>query len=195
MSVRELFGLDDVVGCTPVSGPIRWRRRSGLTEVDSLWALFLQHVAPTTVMFPARNTSQILILSSGGVRYDIFAGNVTRDDTMIVSPFRDGFNVFRGVDGNTAAATVAALEAGVPGQAGLLPSFLATACPNTEQIYDILAVDYDVNRIAGALEAAGGTGAWVPEGFRRQEIDTTSIWESWVSMEWAQNCETQVLTV
>lgn len=82
------------------------------------------------------------------------------------------------------------LGAAAPGQTGPLPGFLTTAVPDPERVYDLLCVDFDVPRVAEALQAAGGGGggAWEAEVFRGGEIDTTSIWESWIAAEWAGNC-------
>ena len=110
-AVREKFGLDEVVGCTPV-GVARWRRREDLAQPDSLWRLALTEVIPSTVFTPPGNASQILIAGSGGIRYDIFAGEVTRDDTVIVSPFRDQFHSFGGLSATEVGAVLDTLGAG-----------------------------------------------------------------------------------
>ena len=64
--VREMFALDEVLGCTPADGPGRYFRRNDLDAVDSLWRLALEEVIPAAVFEPPFSPTQILI--AGAVR-------------------------------------------------------------------------------------------------------------------------------
>ena len=187
-AVRERFGLDEVLGCTP-DGVTRLRRSLDLADPDSLWRLALTEVIPSTVFHPPLNSSQILIAGSGGIRYDIFSGFVTRDDTMIVSPFRDEIYRFAALTAEEASTVLASLGVAVPGEASL-PGLVATARPEagSSYEYDLLALDFDLTRVRDAVREATGDGRTeVP--YRHGELDTTTMWEAWVSANWAQHCE------
>ena len=189
-AVRETFRLDEVVGCTPVdSGVARWRRANDLAQEDSLWRLALTEVIPASVFTPPGNASQILIAGSGGIRYDIFSGEVTRDDTMIVSPFRDEFHSFCDLAAAEVGAVLDALGAGVPGESRL-PGMVATARPDpdSELRFDVIALDYDLSRVRDAVRTATGDPEREEVAFRQGEIDTTTIWEAWVREAWSANC-------
>ena len=190
--VREMFALDEVLGCTPADGPGRYFRRNNLDAVDSLWRLALEEVIPATVFEPPFNPTQILIAGSGGLRFDIYGGEVTRDDTMTVSPFRDRFHIFTGLSADEAIAVILSLSAGVPGEPRL-PSMVASSAPAPGSLdrYDVLALDYELVRVRNAVRAATGDMdrtevAW------RHDIDSTVIWEVFVTRIWGLgNCESR----
>ena len=77
-----------------------------------------------------------MIAGTGGIRYDIFAGDVTRDDTMIVSPFRDRFYAFSGLNSDEASAVLETMQVFLPGDPRPLPfgSMVATSAPDPELV-------------------------------------------------------------
>ena len=193
-AVRDAFGLDEVIGCTPPdSGVERYRRASDLAQEDSLWRLALTEVIPAAVFSPPRNSSQVLIAGSGGIRYDIFEGDVTRDDTMIVSPFRDQFHSFVSLAASEVTAVLESLGAAVPGESRL-PSLVATSspapalAPEQGQSFDLIALDYDLARVRDAVRAATGDPDRSEIPYRHGEIDSTDIWETWVREAWSEGC-------
>lgn len=77
-----------------------------------------------------------MIAGTGGIRYDIFAGDVTRDDTMIVSPFRDRFYAFSRLNSDEASAVLETMQVFLPGDPRPLPfgSMVATSAPDPELV-------------------------------------------------------------
>ena len=103
-----------------------------------------------------RQELQIVIAGNGGIRYDIFQGEVTRDDTMIVSPFRDRFYIFSGLTSAEATDVLDTMHAFLPGDARPLPfgSIVATSAPDPEQpelSYAIICLDFDLVRVVAAF--------------------------------------------
>lgn len=189
--VREMFALDEVLGCTPAGAPERYFRRNGLEAPDSLWRLALEHVIPSVVFEPPFSPTQILVAGTGGLRFDIFAGDLTRDDTMIVSPFRDNFHLFSDLSGDEAIAVLQTLDAAVPGEPRL-PGMVATSAPDAGSLgrYDVLALDYDLVRVRDAVREATGDADRTEVPWRHDQLDTTVIWELFVSREWGlDNCD------
>jgi 2',3'-cyclic-nucleotide 2'-phosphodiesterase (5'-nucleotidase family) len=189
--VREMFALDEVLGCTPADGPLRYRRRNDLDAPDSLWRLALEEVIPAVVFEPTFNPTQILVAGSGGLRFDIYAGELTRDDTMIVSPFRDSFHLFADLSADEAMIVLESLGAAVPGEPKL-PSMVASSAPDPGSLdrYSVLALDYDLARVRNAVREATGDVGRTEVPWRHGEIDTTVIWELFVSRVWG-NCDSR----
>jgi hypothetical protein len=68
-----------------------------------------------TVINPARSTTPRFIISNtGGVRFDLFKGPFTYDDSFIISPFTDSFNYIPNVPYSIASLVLPSLN-GVPG--------------------------------------------------------------------------------
>ncbi len=191
LRVREMFALDEVLGCTPADAPDRYFRRNELDAPDSLWRLALEEVIPAVVFEPAFNPTQILVAGTGGLRFDIFAGELTRDDTMIVSPFRDRFHLFADLSSDEAIVVVESLGAAVPGEPRL-PSMVASSAPDPGSLdrYSLIALDYDLARVRDAVRQATGDLGRTEVPWRHGEIDTTVIWEMFVSRFWGVgNCD------
>ena len=195
--VRDMFRLDEVLGCTPPGAPSRFRRASSLDQTDSLINLALTEVFPSQIMNPpavaGADERQIVIAGTGGIRYDIFEGEVTRDDTMIVSPFRDRFYSFTGLSAAQASGVLEAMDVFLPGDPNPLPfgSMVATSAPDLEQpdkLYSVICLDFDLSRVRTAVQNATADPTR-EEMVYRPEIDATVVWELFASERWAQFCD------
>eukprot|EP00004_Rigifila_ramosa_P022015 TRINITY_DN5940_c0_g1_i1.p1 TRINITY_DN5940_c0_g1~~TRINITY_DN5940_c0_g1_i1.p1 ORF type:complete len:529 (+),score=122.32 TRINITY_DN5940_c0_g1_i1:117-1589(+) len=92
---RQALGLDNVVGCAPQT----YRRSSELNQPESLWGLFLYQVAPQNLFLSGKTNLQWHAASSGGFRYDLYAGENIVDDIFTMSPFRNQWQVIENLSG------------------------------------------------------------------------------------------------
>jgi hypothetical protein len=85
-SARDTLGLSKVLGCNT----------HGVYEQgESLDQLYVNKVVPQALFRPAGNASQWFTQCDGGLRYDLYGGNVTMDAVYHILPFRDELLVVR----------------------------------------------------------------------------------------------------
>ena len=89
--------------------------------------------------------------------------------------------------------TYRVVGAGVPGEQRL-PSMVASSAPGPGSLerYDVLALDYELARVRDAVRAATGDMDRTEVPWRHESIDSTVIWELFVTRIWGLgNCETR----
>merc|ERR1712072_689759 len=85
---------------------------AALNKTDSLWALILNHVIPSAV-FNGSSSKRVYVQSTGSARYDLYGGEVTKDDIITMSPFADEFWLLsKNVSGKVIANTMEQLNLG-----------------------------------------------------------------------------------
>ena len=85
---RKMLNLTKLLGCAPQTWCISC---APYLSENSIYSLLITAL-PLTVINPARNsTPHLIILNTGGVRFDLVEGPFTDDDSYIVSPFTDHF--------------------------------------------------------------------------------------------------------
>lgn len=85
---RLALNLTSLYGCAPQS----WCQSCApFLSSGNIFSLLAEALA-TVVYQPARqNMSRLIVLNTGSVRFDLFQGPFTYDDSFIVSPFTDTF--------------------------------------------------------------------------------------------------------
>ena len=63
-----------------------------------------------TVINSSRKNSRIIIANTGGIRFDLYKGPFTYDDSFTVSPFTDGFQYFPDVPYSVASQVLTAMN-------------------------------------------------------------------------------------
>ena len=148
MRVAATLGLNDVLGCAPRT----YRTYLPLSSAESLWRLWMQEV--TTQAALGSNASRIVVQSTDALRYDLFSGPVTRNDTLTMCPADRYWRVASNVNGDDLRVILSSLGAG-PGissgttrrraralQSGVLappppplPAYAATSAPVEGRMY------------------------------------------------------------
>lgn len=107
-SARTALDLDDTYGCATQD---LWMTRARYPGNSSIYTWLEERVFPDMVRDPVRaNKSSIVIVNTGGIRFDIFKGPFTRDSTFIVSPFTSGFRYVRDVPRGKASKLLSILN-------------------------------------------------------------------------------------
>jgi Calcineurin-like phosphoesterase len=92
---RSALHLDDTFGC---SRKDLWTNRAQYPSNDSIFSWLEEQVLPDVVNDSMRaDIPRLVVMNTGGIRYDIFKGPFTKDSTFIVSPFTSGFRYIRDV--------------------------------------------------------------------------------------------------
>ena len=176
---QQTMGLSQVIGCSPR----RYYLNRTLYDGDSLFGLWAHHVIPTQFI---RNDTNRLVLQgkSSSFRYDLFEGNVTLDDLMVVSPFNDSMYL---IAGDIPTAIIVKLDIkmnpkrnqDLPG----LPDFILIGNVSQHETHDLYTLEYEVPFIQSALEEICG------ERLKPMKVNAfaTLIWQSFVETHW-QNC-------
>ena len=60
--------------------PMKYLTYVALDAADSLWGLYLHNVTATQAL--GGNSSRVVVESTGSLRYDLYAGNVTVNDLV-----------------------------------------------------------------------------------------------------------------
>lgn len=183
-STRAALGLDDVLGCAP--------EKYFLPEWDtpaSLWRLYTEHVVPATLTHD--NASRVFVQSTGAWRMDLFAGTVTRDDLVAVSPYNDTiYAVARNVDGRALRKALKGFQT-IPDNATLPPWAVASAHSiHKHGSYDLWAPRFDIPRLHAHLHQVWPHwNTTTPiQLFNisnpNQALTTTALWVEFVSTHW-----------
>lgn len=92
---RSALNLDDTFGC---SSKNLWTNRAQYPSNDSIFSWLEERVLPDVINESSRaDMPRLVIVNTGGIRYDIFKGPFTKDSTFIVSPFTSGFRYIKDV--------------------------------------------------------------------------------------------------
>jgi len=84
-AARAELDLDYAFGCAPKT---LWMSRAPYPGRDNIYSWLEDEVLPDITANPARSgVPRLVLLNTGGIRFDIFQGPFTRDTTYIVSPF------------------------------------------------------------------------------------------------------------
>ena len=173
--VNAAFGLSKVLGCAART----YTTHAEYGSADSLWSLYMDAVAPSTIFVPSRNTSQWFITSTGALRYDLYKGNVSVDDVDMALPFADPLYVVQRVHGTELLKALASLnndqalveeEEDDDALGGSryrptrsresplsLPRYVATPTKLTdEKYYDAIVGRFDKENVAKAISTAAG---------------------------------------
>ncbi|EQK99020.1 Ser/Thr protein phosphatase family [Ophiocordyceps sinensis CO18] len=86
---RKEMDLDHRHGCAPRN---LWMNRAEYPSNASIYSWLQDDVLPDVIVNETRGDKpRLAILNTGGVRFDIFKGPFTRDNTITVSPFANSF--------------------------------------------------------------------------------------------------------
>jgi Calcineurin-like phosphoesterase len=107
-AARKELQLDSIYGCAPQD---LWMSRAKYPSNSSIFTWLEQRVLPEIVVDPRRESnSRLVMVNTGGIRFDIFKGPFTRDSTYIVSPFTSGFRYIKDVPYDKASKLLAILN-------------------------------------------------------------------------------------
>jgi len=173
------LGLSNVLGCA----------RTGYFA-RNLTKLYISDVVPSTLFAPAHNKSQWFIFSTGGLRYDLYQGNVTVDDIYKILPFRDTFLTVRNLNGKVLQGLFDKLNrqppplkmqnmVGLP--ASSFDAFYAATDPkpSSTALFDAFWVSFDSPFVTKALNEVTNS-THVPEAYTYLESDTQMM-QKWAS--------------
>jgi 2',3'-cyclic-nucleotide 2'-phosphodiesterase (5'-nucleotidase family) len=181
LKTQQSMGLSRVVGCSPRT----FYMNKTLFDEDSLFGLWANKVIRT--QFLSQNARRVVLQgTSSSFRYDLFEGNVTMDDLMIVSPFNDTMYL---IASDLTAATIIELNRTMNQKRRMdlsgLPDFILIGnLMEGEQSYDLYTLEYEVPFIQRALETISG------KQLEPKPVDAaaTSLWLSFFENYW-QTCE------
>eukprot|EP00931_Biecheleriopsis_adriatica_P066355 TRINITY_DN40730_c0_g1_i1.p1 TRINITY_DN40730_c0_g1~~TRINITY_DN40730_c0_g1_i1.p1 ORF type:complete len:526 (+),score=92.06 TRINITY_DN40730_c0_g1_i1:46-1623(+) len=194
MDSRQNMGLRDSLGCAPMT----FHQFLAPSKENSLWNLFLDRVIPDTIFRGA--AAKVFVAGTGSMRYDLYEGNVTKDDVVTMMPFADEFwLVAPRVPGAMISAVLAELNREQQPTASwsdfALPNYLATSFDQTG-FYELYGGTFDV----GTRDRPGYFMKVLLAMARNMTIDperhfagrnTTSLWFEYVPRAWP--CKAHVL--
>jgi len=109
---RKALKLDHLYGCAPKD---LWMSRAPYPSDDSLYTWLEKEVLPDISLNPKRkDIPRLVIMNTGGMRFDIFKGAFTRDSTYIVSPFVSKLKYIKDVPFKAANQVLSLLNNGGP---------------------------------------------------------------------------------
>ena len=94
-AARKEMQLDKRFGCAPSDF---WTNRAPYSSNDSIFTLLQDKVLPDTILDEMRgNGPRVVLTNTGAIRFDIFKGPFSIDNTFTVSPFTSGFRYIKDV--------------------------------------------------------------------------------------------------
>lgn len=176
---RARMGLSQRIGCASVT----YKLTAALDQPDALWKVFLDGVISETLF--GGDEKKVFAGSTGSARYDLYEGNVTKDDIVTMMPFADSFFLLkRDLPGATLARALAELNAG---KTYALPEYVSTRFDEAST-YDVYGGSFDTGTVehpghilAKLLEITGE--ALVPE-LQFAGKTSTNLWYDYVPSAW-----------
>jgi 2',3'-cyclic-nucleotide 2'-phosphodiesterase (5'-nucleotidase family) len=156
-SYWQELGLNIVYGCAP---------NTYYPDIDyrdpySLYQLYVEQVIPKIVFDNSNGHTQFFISNTASLRYNLYAGPVTRNDIYTISPFNDTFVEYAGFPGKALVALMQNImnTSGLAGERVLTsrycgivgdstPNWYYSSVPITDDgIYDVVLASYDAETI------------------------------------------------
>jgi len=111
-SARKTLKLDKTYGCAPRD---YWTNRAPFPSKNSIFSWMQEEVLPDMIKDPERGDKPRMVLTNtGALRFDIFKGPFTVDNTYTVSPFTSGFRHIKDVPFSVAKRLLVILNQEVP---------------------------------------------------------------------------------
>ncbi len=105
--IRELLKITTLYGCAPQTWCISCKP---FGDPGNIFTLVPTALGATVINTDRSNTPRIIIVNTGGIRFDLFRGPFTYDDAFIVSPFTDGFQYIPNIPYTMASQVLTALN-------------------------------------------------------------------------------------
>lgn len=107
---RVILALDRRYGCAPRD---LWMTRAPYPSRDSIYSWLEEQVLPDMVVKAERSdVPRLIVVNTGGIRFDIFKGPFTKDALYIVSPFISRFVYIPDVPYEVATRIIALINSG-----------------------------------------------------------------------------------
>lgn len=106
-NTRKLLQTTTLYGCAPQSWCFSCLP---FGDPGNIFTLVPVALGATVINTARATTPRIIIVNTGGIRFDLFKGPFTYDDAFIVSPFTDGFQYIPDVPYNIASQVLSALN-------------------------------------------------------------------------------------
>ena len=111
-SARKALDLDKRFGCAPKD---LWTNRAPFPSDNSIFTWLQDSVLPDIIKDALHsNSSKLVLMNTGSLRFDIFEGPFTVDTTYTVSPFTSGFRQIKNVPFSIAKQLLRILNQEVP---------------------------------------------------------------------------------
>mmetsp|Transcript_52588 Transcript_52588/g.132259 ORF Transcript_52588/g.132259 Transcript_52588/m.132259 type:complete len:567 (-) Transcript_52588:64-1764(-) len=190
-SYTELLRLDEVYGCSPRNFDLL------LPEYDplSMWYLWMQLVIPETVYNPTLPNLPYYYINDGGLRYNLFAGPVNKNDIYTANPFSDHYSHFPSVPGAqlqqfkdfvlNGGAEQVITSLSVP-RSDRAPVFILENGPgwyfsldpiNSTATYDLICADYDCTTMQPFLQTLFPQSDWTVQVYPTNQTSTSALSE------------------
>ena len=163
---QDELGLNERLGCSPST----YYLDKVVALPDSLWGLFVKTIVPKYLF--KGSASKLFIQNTGGMRYNLYKGNVTVNDLIAVSPYNDAlYFVAEGINGSEFTAAFSNVL-----HSDMLQMIIAGKVVE-DQFYDVYSVDFDVDYVTERLEnITGRTIEPVPLDGQTTE----TLWKSYI---------------
>ncbi|KAK3236252.1 hypothetical protein CYMTET_53598 [Cymbomonas tetramitiformis] len=192
-AAQAALRLNQVYGCAPKT----YYSGQPLDDENSLWGLYASEVVPFTLF--ENNASRVLIQSTGSLRYDLYSGQVDKNDIVTMSPFEDSYwTVAQRIRGSTLKLVMANLNMAsrsrvletnrrhyngtAATQIDKLPAYISSGnVAKPDEHYDVFTALFDVSSVSSAFESLGISTQNVQV---YEKTTDTSIWSSYIAKEW-----------
>jgi len=117
-----------------------------------LWSFYMEQVIPETLLDP--QNSQIAIVGTGALSYDIYPGPFTVGDAYTTSPYGNFWLLLEGIPGASLSKLLSELNqrsSWWPRGGQRIPSYMNSSSPQPFDSYDLVFCDFDTQPITEHL--------------------------------------------
>jgi 2',3'-cyclic-nucleotide 2'-phosphodiesterase (5'-nucleotidase family) len=188
------LGLNITYGCAPAT----YYPDIAYTDPHNLYKLYVEEIVPKIVFSDGDGNTQFYISNTASLRYNLYAGPVTRNDIYTISPFNDTFVQYAGMPGKDLTTLMQHLM----NNSGLSYSHVVSSrycgfsddyTPNwyysptpisDNQVYDVMLALYDAESIYHVVQSLFGNQKFAQYTSYPTEYNGTGALQAYIETVW-----------
>lgn len=188
-----LLGLNITYGCSPAT----YSPDVDFSDPSSLYQLYVEQVIPKMVFSSADGNEQFFVSNTQSLRYNLYAGPVTRNDIYTISPFNDTFVMYQGFPGKALTLLINDIM-NTSGLANSLQSsrycgmvsdstpnwYLTTTPIDVSKVYDLVLATYDAETIFPVVQHYFGNAPFAQYVTYPTELNGTGALQVFIETYW-----------
>jgi len=189
----DLLGLNITYGCAPET----YYPDIEYSAPDNMYKLLVEEIVPKMVFDTSDGNTQFYITNTASLRYNLYAGPVTRNDIYTISPFNDTFVYYPSIPGPSLATLVQAIS----NTSGLTAKLKSSYCGTFQYYptpswymspikiensttYDLLLATYDAETIYPVVQELFSGKTYSQDKTYPTQYNSTGVLQAYIETVW-----------
>lgn len=183
------LGLNITYGCAPST----YYPDVSFSDPYSLYKLAVEEIIPKMVFSTADGNTQFYVTNTQSLRYNLFAGPVTRNDIYAISPFNDTFVYYQGIPGQSLKTLLTAIT----NTSGLMQSsycgklrddvpdwYMSSYSISNSITYDLVMATYDAETIYPVVQQLFAGQSFAKYEAYPTDLNGTGALQAFIEVVW-----------